>query len=61
MEIEKDNFLTIDQVAEAFQLHGITIRKLIKEDKIPTIRIGRNIRIEKQGLIEYLKRKEEEK
>ena len=40
MEIEKDNFLTIDQVAEAFQLHGITIRKLIKEDKIPTIRIG---------------------
>jgi excisionase family DNA binding protein len=37
--------LTVADVAERWQVHPRTIRRMIKKKKIPAIRIGRAVRI----------------
>lgn len=57
MEEYLDNYpavLTVDQVADLLMVSPPTIRKLIKENKIVAIHVGRRIRIPKNRLIDYI-------
>jgi excisionase family DNA binding protein len=40
-----DQLLTVDQLANLWQVHPRTIRRKIKKKQIPVIRIGRAVRI----------------
>ena len=46
--------LTVPEVAEILRVCTKTVYKLIKEDGIPYVKIGREIRVPKGRLIEYL-------
>ena len=46
--------LTVPEVAEILRVCTKTVYKLIKEDTIPSVKIGREIRVPKGRLIEYL-------
>jgi excisionase family DNA binding protein len=45
-EKQPDRLLTVDQLADRWQVHPRTIRRKIKSKKIKVIRIGRAIRID---------------
>ena len=51
----EDEFYTIDETARKLKLSNQTIRKMLKENKIPYIKIGRNYRISKNELNIILK------
>jgi excisionase family DNA binding protein len=42
---QPDRLLTVDQLADYWQVHPRTIRRKIKKKQIPVIRIGRAVRI----------------
>ena len=46
--------LTVPEVAEILRVCTKTVYKLIKEDTIPSVKIGREIRVPKGRLIDYL-------
>lgn len=46
----EDEFYTIDETARILKLSNQTIRKMLKENKIAYIKIGRNYRISKNQL-----------
>lgn len=46
--------LTVPEVAEILRVCTKTVYKLIKGNKIPYVKIGREIRVSKGRLIEYL-------
>lgn len=43
--------LTVDQVADALQMHPQTVRKMIKNGIIPSTRIGRAVRVDEAELV----------
>ncbi len=51
----EDEFYTIDETARKLKLSNQTIRKMLKENKIAYIKIGRNYRISKNELNIILK------
>ena len=52
MSVNKPVFKTIQQSAEFLNCHPNTIRNLIKANKLPAVRIGRNIiRIDQADLL----------
>ena len=51
----EDEFYTIDETARILKLSNQTIRKMLKENKIAYIKIGRNYRISKNELNIILK------
>lgn len=40
-----DRLLTVDQLADRWNVHPRTIRRKIKDEKIKIVRIGRSVRI----------------
>ena len=46
--------LTVPEVAEILRVCTKTVYKLIKDDTIPSVKIGREIRVSKGRLIDYL-------
>ena len=46
--------LTVQEVAEILRVCTKTVYKLIKENSIPSVKIGREIRVSKVRLIDYL-------
>jgi excisionase family DNA binding protein len=50
-----DPLLTIPQVAELLQISKSKLYDLVQKNKIPHIRIGRNVRIRPSDLEEWLK------
>ena len=46
--------LTVPEVAEILRVCTKTVYKLIKENSIPSVKIGREIRVSKVRLIDYL-------
>jgi excisionase family DNA binding protein len=40
-----ERLLTVDQLADIWQVSARTIRRMIKQKRIPIVRIGRTIRI----------------
>ena len=51
---EYHDVITIKEVAEILEISRFTATKLIKEEKIPSKKIGRLYRIRKQDVIDYL-------
>jgi putative molybdopterin biosynthesis protein len=45
---------TVEQVADILQVSANTVRKLIKEGKLKTVRVGVQIRITQQELDRFL-------
>lgn len=45
---------TLDQVADILQVSVQTVRRLIKDGKIKSIRVGVQIRVRKEDLDRYL-------
>ncbi len=50
-----ERLLTPEQVAEALQLHHLTVLKFIKEKKLKCVKFGRVYRISESSLNEFLK------
>ncbi len=48
--------LTPQEVAEALQLHHLTVLKLIREKKLKSVKFGRVYRIKEEDLTEFLKK-----
>lgn len=46
--------LTVPEVAEILRVCTKTVYKLIKENNIPAVKVGREIRVSKIRLIDYL-------
>lgn len=46
--------LTVPEVAEILRVCTKTVYKLIKENNIPAVKVGREIRVSKVRLIDYL-------
>lgn len=49
-----ERLMTPEQVAEALQLHHLTVLKFIKEKKLKSIKLGRVYRISETDLNEFL-------
>ena len=54
MEIKRMAF-TVDEVAESLGLHPNTVYKLVSENKLSHVKLGRKILISKTSLDEWLK------
>ena len=48
------DLLTIEQVAEVLNVSDQTVRKLVKNNEIKTVKFGRTYRITKQALNEFI-------
>lgn len=46
----KDQYYTIYEVAEILKVHHTTIRRAIREDRLPAIKIGTEWRIKKEDI-----------
>ena len=46
--------LTVREVAELLQLHEVTIRRYIRDGKLASVRIGRNVRVLRSALDEFI-------
>ena len=47
--------LTVAEVAEILRVSTKTVYKMIKENKLPAVKVGRENRVAKSRLIEYLR------
>ena len=55
MEEEKLSLvMTIDQVAEYLSLHPLTVRRLAREGEIPAFKVGRQWRVKRQLLDQWI-------
>ncbi len=52
--MEKQEFLTAEEVAEMLKVNIMTIYRYIKAGKIQAYKLGKNFRIEKQGFERFL-------
>ena len=50
---------TMEQVAKQLSVSTKTISRLIQKGKLPSIRFGRNVRIEKQAVYHFIERERE--
>ena len=48
------DLLTIEQVAEVLNVSDQTVRKLVKNNEIKTVKFGRTYRITRQALNEFI-------
>lgn len=46
--------VTVDELAEMLKIGRNTAYEIIRAGIIPSVRVGRNIRISKQAVIEYI-------
>jgi excisionase family DNA binding protein len=54
--MEKQNeFLTIDELAGMLKISTRTIRRILKRGDLPAIRIGRQLRFNREAVNEWLK------
>ena len=55
-DVDDPEFLRIKQAAKLMQVGRDTTYQMVKEGKIPSIRIGNQIRIPRKALIDHLER-----
>ena len=48
------DLLTIEQVAEVLNVSDQTVRKLVKNNEIKTVKFGRTYRVTRQALKEFI-------
>ncbi len=53
---ESQSLLTVPQVAQLLQLSSRSLWKVVKRGDLPTVRLGRLVRIDPQDLADYLQR-----
>ncbi|MBN1902339.1 helix-turn-helix domain-containing protein [Candidatus Sumerlaeota bacterium] len=54
--MEKQNeFLTIDELADMLKISTRTIRRILKRGDLPAMRIGRQLRFNREAVNEWLK------
>jgi putative molybdopterin biosynthesis protein len=51
---------TLEEVAERLKVSLSTVRRLVRENKIRTSRVGRQIRITESALMEFLNTQQED-
>lgn len=56
-----ENLLTIHEAADYLKVHWQTIRNYIKEDKLPSTKIGRTVRIKESDIQALLNEEQQEK
>lgn len=55
------NTYTVDEVAKAFKLNPYTVRRLVREGKIPAFKIGGQWRFRKDEIDRFIKNLEKQK
>ena len=53
--MENNNFLTVEQVAQALQIHWQTVLNYIKSDKLEALKLGKGYRISREALDKFIK------
>lgn len=56
MENKKEEFYTVEEVAELLKVHDRTIRREIQRGKLKKVMIGNSLRIRRDDLEEYLEK-----
>jgi excisionase family DNA binding protein len=56
MENKKEEFYTVEEVAEMLKVHDRTIRREIQRGKLKKVMIGNSLRIRRDDLEEYLEK-----
>ena len=49
-----DDVVTVEQLAEMLKIGRNTAYELVRANIVPSVRVGRNIRIPKHTIIEYI-------
>lgn len=52
--------LTVPEVSQILGIHRVQCYKLVKEKKIPSIRLGKSIRIREAALLQWMNNQEHE-
>ncbi|MBU7008053.1 helix-turn-helix domain-containing protein [Phosphitispora fastidiosa] len=55
-KVDYPDIMTINQVAEYFQISEVTTYKLVQEGSIPAFKIGRHWRVKRDDLDEFIER-----
>lgn len=55
IHMENNNFLTVEQVAEALQVHWQTVLNYIKSGKLEALKLGKGYRISQESLNVFIK------
>lgn len=53
--MREPEFLTVEEVAELLRVSSRTVQRLLKEGKLPGVRVGRQWRIPRAELLAYLR------
>ena len=53
--MENNNFLTVEQVAQALQVHWQTVLNYIKSGKLRALKLGKGYRISKEELEKFVR------
>lgn len=56
MENKKEEFYTVEEIAELLKVHDRTIRREIQRGKLKKVMIGNSLRIRRDDLEEYLEK-----
>jgi excisionase family DNA binding protein len=56
MDFEKNEIMTVSEVAEYFKISEVTTYKLVQEGKIPAFKIGRHWRVKRSDLGEFIEK-----
>ena len=51
-----DEFVTVEELAEALKVHVRTIQRLVERKELPAIKIGRQWRFRREWVSEWLER-----
>ena len=54
MIAEANTVMTVDQVAKYLSLHPLTVRRLARDGEIPALKIGRQWRVKKELLDQWI-------
>ncbi len=54
--MENNNFLTVEQVAKALQVHWQTVLNYIKGGKLKAVRLGKGYRIPQEFLNQFIEK-----
>jgi excisionase family DNA binding protein len=54
--IPKDDFITVEELAEMLKVSPRTIQRIIERKELPAIRVGRQLRFRREWVSEWLKK-----
>ena len=53
---EEPEFLTVEEIANAFRVSKMTVYRMLHDGIIPHTRIGKSMRVKKTDMAKYLKK-----